>query len=96
MQNVSEKFNVTVQQWPWRLLEVTAICPGLIYACGDAQIYKKLSPELPFEGTREHPALFWRYFLTYSTDAAKGETRSVAEVPGAEITILYGTVYWCL
>ncbi len=59
MLNVYEQMNVTVQQWPWQLLEVTVICPGLIYECGDAQNYKKLSPELPFEGTKEHPtALF--------------------------------------
>lgn len=59
MQNVYEQINVTVQQGPWQLLEVTVISPGLIFECGDAQIYKKLNPELSFEGTKEHPtALF--------------------------------------
>lgn len=75
------------------MLEVTAICSGLIYVCVDAQIYKKLSPELPLKAHVNILLYFGGSFLTYSTDAAKGETGFVAAVSGAEITMLYDTVY---
>lgn len=61
------------------MLEV-AICPNLMYACGNVQVYMKLRTGLPFEGTRETFCSISEVFLTYSTDAAKDETGSVAVV----------------